>query len=119
MQIRRNHLVSAGDVGQIKLDREFRTEDVGKMFTLGKEDEYFDVYVRMSFINLSSSNRYGLGLQYFAGRMMTDAFLELTSWLRVEAKYSFLLRTREVWESETSYFMITPRLRIGLPSIFN
>ncbi len=119
LQVRRNHLVTASEVGTTKLDREFRTEDVGKMITLGKEAEYFDVYVRMSFINLRSTNRYGLGLQYFSGRMMTDAFLELTSWLRVEAKYSFLLRSREAWESETSYFLITPRLRIGLPSIFN
>ena len=60
-----------------------------------------------------------MGLQYFGGRMMADAFLELTDWLRVEAKYSFLLREKEIWETESSYFLISPRLRIGLPSIFN
>ncbi len=121
LNVRRDHLVSdfEAEQGVIKLDRQFKLEDAGTMVTLGKQKDYFDVYVRMSFINLSSTNRYGLGLQYFSGRMMTDAFLELTSWLRVEAKYSFLLRTKEVWESENSYFLITPRLRIGLPSIFN
>jgi hypothetical protein len=119
LNVRRNHLVSAADIGNTKLDRTFTTEDVGRMITLGKQKDYFDVYVRMSFINLSSTNRYGLGIQYFSGRMMTDAFLELTSWLRVDAKYSFLLRSREVWESENTYFLITPRFRIGIPSIFN
>ncbi|MBR9975964.1 MAG: hypothetical protein KFF77_10320 [Bacteroidetes bacterium] len=124
VQIMRNHLINNDDdfTGMnawTKAGREFDREDIGTMVTLEKEDDLFDVYVRMSFINLRSSNRYGMGIQYFAGRMMTDAFLELTSWLRVEAKYSFLLREREIWETETSYFLITPRLRIGLPSIFN
>ena len=123
MQIKRDHLINASDrfgvtVGE-KADRVFRQEDIGKMVTLGKEEDVVDVYVRMSFINLRSANRYGMGIQYFGGRMMTDAFLELTEWLRVEAKYSFLLREKEIWETESSYFLITPRLRIGLPSIFN
>lgn len=119
MQIKRDHLVTLADVGKSKMDHRFSADEVGTMITLGKEKDYVDVYVRMSFINLRASNRYGMGLQYFSGRMMADAFLELTDWLRVEAKYSFLLRDQEVWESENSYFMITPRLRIGLPSIFN
>lgn len=120
MQIKRNHLVTEDDpLGPGKEGRIFRTEDIGKMVTLGKEDDMVDVFVRMSFINLSSANRYGMGLQYFGGRMMADAFLELTDWLRVEAKYSFLLRDKEIWETESSYFLISPRLRIGLPSIFN
>lgn len=120
MQVKRNHLVTETDpLGPGKEGHLFRTEDIGKMVTLGKEDDMVDVYVRMSFINLSSANRYGMGLQYFGGRMMADAFLELTDWLRVEAKYSFLLRDKEIWETESSYFLISPRLRIGLPSIFN
>jgi hypothetical protein len=119
MQVKRDHLVSAADVGQSKMDRMFTKDEVGKMVTLGKEKDLVDIYVRMSFINLRASNRYGMGIQYSAGRMMADAFLELTEWLRVEAKYSFLLRDQEIWENENTYFMITPRLRIGLPSIFN
>ena len=119
MQIQRDHLVTLADVGSSKMDHRFKEEEVGTMVTLGKEKDLVDIYVRMSFINLRATNRYGMGLQYFSGRMMADAFLELTDWLRVEAKYSFLLRDQEVWESENSYFMITPRLRIGLPSIFN
>jgi hypothetical protein len=120
VQVKRNHLVSEMDpFGPGKEGRAFKTEDIGKMVTLGKEQDFVDVYIRMSFINMSSSNRYGMGIQYFSGRMMADAFLELTDWLRVEAKYSFLLRDREIWETESSYFLITPRLRIGLPSIFN
>jgi hypothetical protein len=67
---------------------------------------------------MSAKNTYGIGLQYFGGRMMTDAFLELTNWLRVEMKYSFLLREKELYETENSYFMISPRFRFGLPSIF-
>ncbi|MCB2205617.1 hypothetical protein KQI65_12810 [bacterium] len=116
MQIKRDHLVTA--VGE-KLGHEFKAEDIGSMFTLEKEKDLIDIYVRMSFINLRAKNRYGMGIQYFAGRMMADAFLELTDWLRVEAKYSFLLRDQEIWETESNYFLITPRLRIGLPSIFN
>lgn len=119
MQIKRDHLVQAGEAGMMKLGREFTVDEEGTMVTLGKEEDIVDIYVRMSFINLRASNRYGMGIQYFSGRMMADAFLELTSWLRVEAKYSFLLRDQEVWESESNYFLITPRLRIGLPSIFN
>lgn len=120
VQVKRNHLVSETDpFGPGKEGRSFKTEDIGTMVTLGKEQDLVDVYIRMSFINMSSSNRYGMGIQYFSGRMMADAFLELTDWLRVEAKYSFLLREREIWETESSYFLITPRLRIGLPSIFN
>jgi len=121
MRIQRNHLVTDEDValGTVKMQRSFRENEIGRMVTLGKENDVMDVYVRMSFINLGSANNYGMGIQYFAGRMMADAFLELTEWLRVEAKYSFLLREREVWESENTYFLITPRLRIGLPSIFN
>lgn len=119
MQIKRNHLVDATDVGKSKSEHMFTEEEVGKMITLGKEKDLVDIYVRMSFINLRASNRYGMGIQYFSGRMMADAFLELTEWLRVEAKYSFLLRDREIWETDATYFMITPRLRIGLPSIFN
>ncbi len=120
MQIKRDHLVSAADpLGMGKEGRMFKTDEIGKMVTLGKEKDLVDVYIRMSFINLRSSNKYGMGIQYFAGRMMADAFLELTEWLRVDAKYSFLLREQEIWETESSYFLITPRLRIGLPSIFN
>lgn len=117
MQVMRDHYVT--EAIPTKEGRIFRTEDIGNMVTLGKEKDIVDVYVRMSFINLRSSNKYGMGIQYFGGRMMTDAFLELTDWLRVEAKYSFLLRDKEIWETESSYFLITPRLRIGLPSIFN
>jgi len=119
MQVKRDHLVQQSDLLAPKLGREFTENEVGTMVTLGKEKDIVDIYVRMSFINLRASNRYGMGVQYFSGRMMADAFLELTSWLRVEAKYSFLLRDQEIWESESNYFLITPRLRIGLPSIFN
>ncbi len=77
------------------------------------------MFIRFDFINTGAKNNYGLGIQYFTGRLMTDAWLELTEWLRVEAKYSFLLRSKEVWESENSVFMITPRFRLGLPSLFN
>ncbi len=120
MQIKRDHLVTDADpLGMGKEGRIFKTEEIGKMVTLGKEKDLVDVYIRMSFINLRSANKYGMGIQYFAGRMMADAFLELTEWLRVDAKYSFLLRDQEIWETESSYFLITPRLRIGLPSIFN
>ncbi len=119
MQIKRDHLVVPSDVGTTKLERRFTEEDIGTMITLDKEKDLVDIYVRMSFINLRAKNRYGMGIQYFSGRMMADAFLELTEWLRVEAKYSFLLRDREIWETESNYFLITPRLRLGLPSIFN
>ena len=94
-------------------------EDAGKMFSFGKEKDLFDVYFRISFINLASRNNYGLGLQYFNGGMMADAWLELTSWFRVQAKYSFLLRAKEVWEQEGSYFMVSPQFRFGFPTIFN
>lgn len=119
MQVKRNHLIGIEDIPNGKEGHMFAVEDIGKMMTLGKEEDIVDVYIRMSFINLSSTNRYGMGMQYFGGRLMADAFLELTDWLRVEAKYSFLLREQEIWETESSYFLITPRLRIGLPSIFN
>jgi hypothetical protein len=119
VQVMRDHLVSAADIGVGKEGRLFKTEEIGKMVTLGKEKDIVDVYIRMSFINLSASSKYGMGIQYTGGRMMADAFLELTEWLRVDAKYSFLLREQEIWETESSYFLITPRLRIGLPSIFN
>jgi hypothetical protein len=117
MRIERAHLVQPFEIE--KEGYTFRPEDEGKMFTLGKHKEYFDVYFRLSFINLRAKNNYGIGLQYFSGGMMADAWLELTDWFRVEVKSSFLLRDREVWEQDANYFMVTPRFRFGLPSIFN
>lgn len=116
MQINRNHVALAGETGK---EGVLFGKNVGKMFSLGKEKDVFDVYFRISLINLGSKHNYGLGLQYFNGGMMTDAWLELTQWLRVEMKYAFLLRSSEIWESETSYFLISPRFRFGFPSIFN
>jgi hypothetical protein len=117
-QISRDHLVLTPNDQKAEYQRVWTAADVGKMFTLDKEKDIVDVYVRISFINMAAKNTYGIGLQYFAGRMMTDAFLELTNWLRVEMKYSFLLREKELYETENSYFMISPRFRFGLPSIF-
>ncbi len=117
LRVDRDHLVQ-----QFETEKEgvsFQPGDEGKMFTLGKFDDYVDVYFRLSFINLRAKNNYSIGLQYFNGSLMTDAWLELTSWLRVEMKYSFLLRDREVWELEKTHFMLTPRFRFGLPSLFN
>lgn len=117
IQVNRNHLVMKGETS--KEGMQFNPADVGKMFSLGKEKDVFDVYFRLSFINLGSKNNYGLGLQYFDGGTMIDAWLELTQWFRIEMKYAFLLRTKEIWESESSYFMLSPRFRFGFPSIFN
>jgi hypothetical protein len=125
MQIQRNHLVDAQDLllpnaDQIRTyGREFTVRDIDKMFTIGKEKDIVDVFIRVGFINVAAKNPYGLGIQYFSGRMMADAWLELTNWFRVEAKYSFLLRERELWENDASFFMISPRFRFGLPSLFN
>lgn len=119
MNIQRAHLVQEGEAGLEREGVTFTEDQVGKMVTFDKYEEYFDVYFRLSFINLSAKNNYGMGLQYFSGSMMADAWLELTDWFRVEMKYSFLLRDREVWEQESSYFLITPRFRFGLPSLFN
>lgn len=125
MQIQRNHLVDQQDLllsneDQIKTyGREFTVRDIDKMYTIGKEKDIVDVYIRVGFINVAAKNPYGLGVQYFSGRMMADAWLELTNWFRVEAKYSFLLRERELWENDASFFMISPRFRFGLPSLFN
>jgi hypothetical protein len=117
MQIQRNHVVVEGETQ--KLDVRFTDKDAGHMFNLEKFKDVADVFVRLTFINLGAKNNYSLGVQYFSGRMMADAWLELTHWLRVEAKYSFLLRGREMWEQESSYFLVTPRFRFGFPSIFN
>ncbi len=125
MQIQRNHLVDEQDLllsneAQLRTyGREFTSRDIDKMFTIGKEKDIVDVYIRVGFINVAAKNPYGLGIQYFSGRMMADAWLELTNWFRVEAKYSFLLRDRELWENDASFFMISPRFRFGLPSLFN
>lgn len=120
MRIMRDHLVNEEDIAAGgKGTMAFQPQDLGTMYTLERYKDYVDIYLRMGFINLNAKNRYGMGIQYFSGRMMADAFLELTSWLRVEAKYSFLLRDREVWENETTYFLISPRIRLGLPSLFN
>lgn len=126
MQIQRNHLVEIRDIDDMTRDeqistygREFTSRDIDKMFTIGKEKDIVDVYIRVGFINVAAKNPYGLGMQYYSGRMMADAWLELTNWFRVEAKYSFLLRDRELWENDASFFMISPRFRFGLPSLFN
>jgi hypothetical protein len=116
-QIQRDHLVEKGETG--KAGMRFQASDAGLMYTLEKEKDVVDVYLRISFINLSARNNYGIGMQYFSGRIMADAWLELTNWLRVETKYSFLLRDRELWENETTYFLVSPRFRFGFPSIFN
>jgi hypothetical protein len=116
-QIQRDHLVDVGETE--KLGTHFKKTDEGHMFTLEKEKDLIDIYLRISFINLSARNNYGVGIQYFSGRMMADAWLELTSWLRVETKYSFLLRDREPWENESTVFLVSPRFRFGFPSIFN
>ena len=117
MQVQRDHLVEAGET--MKAGVNFKPTDVGTMFTLEKQKDVVDVYLRLSFINMTARNNYGVGIQYFAGRMMADAWLELTNWLRVETKYSFLLRDREIWENESTYFLVSPRFRFGFPSIFN
>lgn len=100
-------------------DNTMKQVEKNKLYWFEREKDLFDVFIRFDFINTGAKNNYGLGIQYFTGRLMTDAWLELTEWLRVEAKYSFLLRSKEVWESENSVFMITPRFRLGLPSLFN
>ncbi|MDH7516650.1 MAG: hypothetical protein QHI48_12350 [Bacteroidota bacterium] len=99
-------------------DNTMKRVEKGKFYWQERERDIFDIYVRVGFINTGARNNYGLGVQYFSGRMMADAWLELTEWLRVEAKYSFLLRAREVWESENSFLMVTPRLRLAIPSLF-
>ncbi len=126
MQIKRDHLVYAENAANVWRDgkyekegRIFTKDNANTMVTFGKEKEIVDVYFRISFINMASVNNYGIGLQYFGGSMMADAWLELTDWFRVEMKYSFLLREKEVWENESTYFLVTPRFRIGIPSIFN
>ena len=100
-------------------DNTMRDVKKGELSWMEREKDIFDVYIRVDFINTGAKNNYGIGMQYFSGRMMADLWLELTEWLRVEAKYSFLLRTREVWEYDTSVFLVTPRIRLGLPSLFN
>jgi len=116
-RIERN-LAAATDGQLMWYDGSMREVEAGKLYWVERERDIFDVYVRIDFINTGSRNVYGIGLQYFGGRMMADAWLELPEWLRVEANYSFLLRSKEVWEYENSFFMITPRLRIGIPSLF-
>jgi hypothetical protein len=117
MQVQRDHVVQPGE--SEKEGVQFSAKDVGTVYTLGREKDLVDVYFRIAFINLGAKNTYGLGLQYFSGRVMTDAWLELTDWFRVEAAYSFLLRDRYIWENESTYFMLTPRIRLGFPSIFD
>ena len=117
-QVERNHLVVGKNDSKPEFGRTWTAVDENKLFSLGKEKDVVDVYMRISFINMAAKNTYGIGMQYFSGRIMADAFLELTNWLRVEMKYSFLLREKEIWETESSYFMLSPRFRFGIPSIF-
>jgi hypothetical protein len=123
MQVKRDHYVDGMVNGKFvpysKEGKDFVEANQGKMITLGRERDVFDVYMHIAFINLAAKNNYSIGLQYFGGSMMAEAWLELTDWLRVEMKYSFLLRDKEVWENESNYFLVTPRFRIGIPSIFN
>ena len=49
------------------------------MFSLDKEKDIVDVYVRISFINMAAKNTYGIGLQYFSGRMMSKMERPITA----------------------------------------
>jgi len=120
VQVQRAHVVMPGETSKVHENNVIEFDaGPGTMYTLGKENEIVDVFFSLSFINMGATNPYGMGIQYFNGGIMASAWLDLTEWFRVEAKYAFLLRGREIWEQEPSYFQVSPRFRFGFPSIFN
>ncbi len=71
---------------------------------------YFDPLIKIGYIHSGSSGQeYGLSVQY-SNTLLTDAWVQLFSWLQIEAKYSTIVgRNPYPWEYK-DYVMVSPKL---------
>ncbi len=71
---------------------------------------YFDPLIKIGYIHTGSSGQeYGLSVQY-SNTLLTDAWVQLFSWLQIEAKYSTIIgRNPYPWEYK-DYVMVSPKL---------
>ena len=81
---------------------------------LGKKI-YPSPYVKIEYLNKDEPQRFGGSLQYYDYSLLTTAWLEIVpKILYVELKYSWqVLRDPRTWE-DTSFIIISPRIRLSL-----
>ncbi len=71
---------------------------------------YFDPLIKLGYIHTGPSGQeYGLSVQY-SNTLQTDAWVQLFSWLQIEAKYSTVIgRDPYPWEYK-DYVMVSPKI---------
>ena len=71
---------------------------------------FFDPFIKIGYIHSGASGQeYGLSVQY-SNTLLTDAWVQLFSWLQIEAKYSTIIgRNPYPWEYK-DYVMVSPKL---------
>lgn len=71
-------------------------------------------YIRIEYLNKDASQRFGGSLQYYDFGLLTTAWLEIIpNYLSLEMKYAWpLLRDPKKWEN-SSFLIISPRLRLS------
>jgi len=71
---------------------------------------YFDPFVKLGYVHTGESgDEYGVSVQY-CNTLLTDAWVNLFSWLQLEAKYSTVIgRDPQPWEWK-DYVMVSPKI---------
>ncbi len=71
---------------------------------------FFDPFIKLGYIHTGASGQgYGISVQY-SNTLLTDAWVQLFSWLQIEAKYSTVVgRNPYPWEYK-DYVMVSPKL---------
>lgn len=71
---------------------------------------FFDPFVKLGYVHTGESgDEYGISVQY-CNTLLTDAWVNLFSWLQLEAKYSTVIgRDPEPWEWK-DYVMVSPKI---------
>ncbi|HEY3874613.1 MAG TPA: hypothetical protein VGM92_04000 [Candidatus Kapabacteria bacterium] len=71
---------------------------------------FFDPFIKLGYIRTGESgDEYGISVQY-SNELLTDAWVQLFSWLQLEAKYSTVIgRDPYPWEWK-DYVMVSPKI---------
>jgi hypothetical protein len=113
-QVRQVHITQPWEVGTLfNEEHEVLKEDVGKIANWDKVAKISSPYVKVDYINLNGSNKYGFSLQYSNKIASFDSWIEFGSFLRLEGHYAKTFQKAELWEN-SSVFWISPRFNIPL-----
>jgi hypothetical protein len=81
----------------------------------GRPTNFPSPYIKLEYLNKDESRRFGGSLQYYDFGLLTTAWLEIIpKYLSLEMKYAWpLLRDPKKWEN-SSFLIISPRLRFSM-----